>query len=116
MRPLLTVGGALLPLMLFAGCGANPSKSAACGGNNFDEVTLQPGCSAICVQEPCKVYFEMPAGDGTYLVRGLGVSIGEHPASQTVFLGSFWQGSHTIRVEGLDAPPAYLNVLGSSVF
>jgi len=98
---------------LLTGCGANPNRSAACGGNNFDEVTLEPGCSTICAQEPCKVYFRMPAGEGNYLVRGRAVDIGEYPAGQTAFFGSFWQGFHKFTVEGADVPPAYLTVGGS---
>ena len=99
-------------LPLIAGCGPNLARSTACGGNNFQEVNLQPGCSTICAQEPCKVYFKMPAGEGSFLVRGTAVDIGEYPAGQTVFLGSFWRGSHRFTVEGTDAPPAYLFVSG----
>lgn len=98
--------------LLLAACGSNP-VARSCGGNNFDEIQLAPGCSAICAQEPCKVYFAMPAGEGDYEVRGRGVSIGRYPAGETVFLGSFWQGSHRLTVEGTDAPPAYLHVGGS---
>jgi len=104
----------LLALPWLAGCGGNPSRSTACGGNNFDEVTLQPGCSTICAEEPCKVRFSMPPGEGRYLVRGRGVDIGEYPAGETVFLGSFWRGSHRFTVEGLDVPPAYLSVGGGA--
>jgi hypothetical protein len=97
---------------LLAGCGAGFSRSTACGGNNFEGVELVPGCSAICAQEPCKVWFVMPEGAGSYPVRGKAVAIGEYPAGQTVFLGSFWRGSHQFVVEGMDAPPAYLFVSG----
>ena len=100
--------------VLLAGCGSNMSKSTACGGNNFDEVTLQPGCSTICAQEPCKVMFRMPSGDGKYLVRGTAVDIGEYPAGETVFLGSFWRGSHRFTVEGTDADPAWLHIGGGN--
>ena len=100
-------------LPLLAGCGPNLARSTACSGNNFDEVNLQPGCSTICAQEPCKVWFRMPPGEGDYLVRDTAANIGEFPAGQTVFLGSFWQGGHRITVVGSDAPPAYLHVGGS---
>ena len=95
-----------------AGCGAGATKSTACGGNNFEEVTLQPGCSTICMAEPCAVYFRMPPGDGSFLVRGYGVNIGTFPAGQTAFLGSFFTGSHIFVVEGANVPPAHLTVLG----
>ena len=104
---LLTISAALI-----TGCKGNPSKSTACGGTNFDEVRLQPGCSTICAQEPCRVYFDMPAGEGSYVVRGRAVTIGEYPAGKTVFFGSFWEGFHRFTVEGTDAPPAYLSVGG----
>jgi hypothetical protein len=104
--------GALFAAPLLAGCGANFTRSTACDGNNFDRVTLQPGCSATCTQEPCSVYFRMPAGQGKLLVRGRAVDIGEYPAGETAFLGSFWHGSHIFTVEGVDVPPAYLTVGG----
>lgn len=94
------------------GCMGNESRSvsSACSGNNFEEVTLQPACYTSCAQEPCKVNFRMPPGDGNFLVRGRGVTIGEYPAGQTVFLGSFWCGTHEFIVEGANVPPAYLGV------
>lgn len=112
-RTRLAIGAILLcALPLLGGCGVNYARSTACGGNNFDQVNLKPGCSAICAQEPCKVFFAMPEGTGSYLVRGQAADIGEYPAGQTVFLGSFWRGSHRFTVEGTDAPPAYLFVSG----
>lgn len=98
---------------LLGGCGTNPVATGVCRGSNFDEVQMAPGCSTVCAEEPCKVFFAMPAGEGEYEVRGRGVSIGRYPAGKTVFLGSFWHGSHRITVEGTDAPPAYLYIGGS---
>ncbi len=112
MRPFLR----LFPLCLAAsvqfGCSAAPTMSTACGGNNFEEVSLQPGCSTICMAEPCKVNFRMPPGDGEYLVRNYGVEIGTYPAGETVFLGGFFTGGYQFKVEGAAVPPAYLTVLG----
>ena len=97
---------------LLAGCGSGATRSTACGGNNFEEVLLEPGCSTICMAEPCAVRFRMPPGNGSFLVRGYGVDIGTYPAGQTVFLGSFFTGGHIFVVEGASVPPAYLTVLG----
>jgi hypothetical protein len=109
---LTALATALVLATLLAGCGAGATKSTACAGNNFEEVTLQPGCSTICMAEPCAVYFRMPPGDGSFLVRGYGVDIGTYPAGQTAFLGSFFTGGHTFVVEGANVPPAHLTVLG----
>jgi len=104
----------LVAIPLLAGCSLDLARSTACDGNNFDKVTLQPGCSTMCAQEPCSVYFHMPGGEGELLVRGRAFDIGEYPAGQTVFLGSYWHGSHVFTVEGVDVPPAYLSVGGGA--
>lgn len=103
---------AIICFTSITGCGGNEARSAstACGGNNFDEVTLQPACYTNCAQEPCRVNFRMPPGDGNFLIRGRGVTIGEYPAGQTVFLGSFWCGTHKFTVVGANVPSAYLGV------
>ncbi|MEN8176166.1 MAG: hypothetical protein ABFS23_10410 [Pseudomonadota bacterium] len=98
--------------LVLAGCGNIQSEGHACGGNNFDTVTLRPGCSTICFSEPCKVNFVMPAGKGDLVLRDGNISLGAYPAGQTVFVGSLWLGSHVITVEGTDAEPAYLSVGG----
>ena len=117
-RPFLRsgpAGAALLACSLFiAGCVSNPTPGTACDGNNFDQVMLQPGCSTICFQEPCRVFFRMPPGKGSYLVRGSAMEIGEYPAGETVYLGSFWKGGHRITVEGANAPTTWLWVSGGS--
>jgi hypothetical protein len=112
VRNVLYILAALCASTLLAGCGTDLARSTACDGNNFDEVTLQPGCSTLCTQEPCSVYFRMPPGEGDFLVRGRAFDIGQYPAGETVFLGSYWHGSHIFTVEGVDVPPAYLTVGG----
>jgi len=102
----------LLVTVIVAGCISDP-RVTACDGTNFNEVTLQPGCSTLCAEEPCKLYFRMPAGDGAYMVREGAVEIGRFPAGRTVFLGTFWQGWHEFTVEGSDSPPARVRIPGS---
>jgi hypothetical protein len=99
----------VMPLSGFAG-ERTRDASQACSDNNFDEVRLQPGCATICYEQPCKVYFRMPAGRGLYRVRGRGVVIGDYPAGRTVLLGDFWQGNHVLHIEGANVAPAYLYV------
>ena len=102
---------------LLVGACSSPAykQSRACDGNNFGRVNLEPGCSAVCTDEPCAVHFQMPPGEGEYLVRTPGVRIGEYPAGEKVFLGAFWVGTYVFTVEGTEAPPAYLNVVTTSI-
>ncbi len=79
----------------------------------WGEITLAPGDTGSCSSNPCRVYFEMPPGEGTYKVTGTGFTIGEYPAGQRVMIGSFFE-STAIRVEGASVPPTYLYVPGTS--
>ena len=101
----------IFPLSTYA-AGYGKYSSKACSGNNFEEVTLQPGCSTTCYEEPCKVYFRMPRGKGKYRVYGRGVVIGDYPAGRKVFLGSFWLGNHTFRIPDANVPDTLLFVGG----
>jgi hypothetical protein len=80
---------------------------------DWGEITLRPGDTGSCTSNPCRVYFEMPPGDGTYRVTGTGFTIGEYPAGETVTIGSFFESS-AIKVEGAGVPPAYIYVPGTS--
>jgi hypothetical protein len=87
------------------------------GETHWDEVTLRPGQSAYCDNAPCRVYFAMPPGAGKYVVTAYGYgSLGEYPAGQTVFLGSFWEGRYWFRAQGTDARPAWLWVGSAGTF
>lgn len=112
MRVFLSVIALGLAAVLQTGCSTSTTLSTACGGNNFEEVTLKPGCSTICMAEPCKVFFQMPPGESDYLVRGYGTDIGTYPAGEMVFLGSYWTGNHIFKVEGASVPIARVTVLG----
>jgi hypothetical protein len=86
---------ALLLLSLLAGCsGQSAVKQASCDRRNFDEVMLQPGCSGYCAQQPCAVNFRLPDGEATYRVTDGHFVLGEGSGGETLFLGSFWLGSH----------------------
>lgn len=106
--------GLCLLLTLLAGCtgGERIDSKSACVKGNFEKVTLCPGASAGCATNPCNLSFQMPAGEGKYQVTSNNLDLGTFPAGQTVDLGSFWEGSHTIEVQGSDAPPAYFRVVG----
>jgi len=76
---------------------------------DWGEITLSPGDTGSCISNPCRVFFRMPPGDGTYKVTGTGFTFDEYPAGQKVMIGSFFENS-AIRVEGAGVPPAYIYV------
>jgi hypothetical protein len=104
IAPLLCAAGFLL------GCQSTGRHVSAWG-----EITLAPGDTGTCTSNPCRVFFEMPPGDGNYRVdAGPGqIRIGEFPAGETVSLGSFFE-SGSIKLPGANVPPAYIYVPESS--
>jgi hypothetical protein len=107
--PYLGISAALiLVLVLFSGC-----TSSARYVSDWGEITLAPGDTGTCSSNPCRVFFAMPAGTGTYTVTGTGFTIGEYPAGQTVSLGSFFESS-AIKVEGAAVPNTYIYVPGTA--
>ncbi|MBK5931238.1 hypothetical protein [Halochromatium salexigens] len=94
---------ALLPLLL---------ASCATTGNlvsDWGEITLAPGDTGVCHSNPCRVFFKMPPGAGTYALRGSAFPIGEYPAGNTAMIGSFFESS-VIEIVGTDLPKTYLTV------
>jgi hypothetical protein len=87
-------------------------SSIASGTNNFGEITLEAGSSGTCISSPCKVYFVMPPGSGSYVVLANNMKVGSYPAGETVSLGGFWAGFTTFKVVGSDVGPTKLNVVG----
>lgn len=83
-----------------------------CSGTNFNKVTLVPGCSTVCYEEPCKVYFWMPKGRGKYPVLRDNVFLGYYPAGRRVYLGQFPRGMHQIHLPQMQVPSSYLSVGG----
>ena len=103
-------GPALLAisLLLLQGCAATGRQVT-----DWGEIRLSPGDTGSCNSTPCRVFFEMPPGSGTYEVTGTGFPIGEYPAGETVSLGSFFESS-AIKVEGAGVPVTYIHVPGDS--
>ena len=113
-HPAITAVWAGAVVTALAGCASTGEPVAACSGNNFDEVTLRAGCSTICAQEPCRVFFAMPDGTGTLSVRESTRKLGDYAAGEEAFLGSFYTGLYVFAVESPGAPPAYLAVGSTS--
>jgi hypothetical protein len=100
-----------LPLLL-AGCVTTGQHVT-----DWGEITLAPGDTGVCHSNPCRVFFEMPPGEGNqeghYALRGTGFPIGEYPAGKTAMIGSFFESS-VIEVVGADVPKTYLYVPNTS--
>jgi hypothetical protein len=88
------------------------SSSIASGTNNFGEITLEAGSSGTCISSPCKVYFVMPPGSGSFEVLANNMKVGSFPAGATVSLGGYWTGVTRFKVVGSDADLTILNVIG----
>jgi len=99
------VGLALLAsAALLAACATTGNHVASWG-----EITLAPGDTGSCSSCPCAVYFEMPPGDGDYLVTLNQIADRRYPAGRKVMLGGFFE-SRSIRVPEADVPPAYVYI------
>jgi hypothetical protein len=98
---LLPAAAAVLALTACSGLTRNPSGAIS--------VTVKPGDTGTCATAPCQVYFEMPAGNGNYRVRGIAFDYGTYPAGKTVNLGGFYQPI-VIKVIGVDVPKAYVYI------
>jgi hypothetical protein len=97
-----------LSAAIIAGCASTGKHVTGWG-----EITLAPGDTGTCSSNPCRVFFEMPPGQGAYELVGTGFTIGEYPAGKTAMIGSFFE-STAIKVEGTGLPNAYLYVPGTS--
>lgn len=103
-QPLLAV---LLCLALTA-----PALAGQCSRTNFNEVTLAPGCSLVCYSEPCRVYYRLPPGKGSFMLSGGGITWGRYQAGRTARLGHLYRGSYIFQLEGSGYAPAWLHVNG----
>jgi hypothetical protein len=92
-----------LPLLMSACASTGPHVTG------WDEVTVAPGVTGTCESNPCRVFFKMPKGSGSYKVTGNGMTYGTYPAGQKVSLGSFF-ASNTIKVPDAGVPDAYVYV------
>jgi hypothetical protein len=91
---------------------------AACAGtgqqvSGWGEITVAAGDTGSCSSNPCRVYFQMPPGEGSYPVTIAHIAAGEYPAGSMADLGSFYE-SRAVRVMGVDVPPTYVYVPESS--
>ena len=77
----------------------------------WGEITLAPGDTGTCLSTPCRVYFQMPPGEGKYLVTANEVKVGDFPAGQTVMLGGFFE-TNAIKLPGTQVPPTYVYIYG----
>jgi len=80
---------------------------------SWGEITLAPGDTGTCQSNPCRVFFEMPPGEGTYTVTANQVKVGDFPAGKTVSLGSFFE-SNAIKLPGTKVPATYVYIPGTS--
>jgi hypothetical protein len=104
--------------VLLAGC-ATPqgdgTTGAVCDRRNFDEVTLQPGCTGYCASQPCAISFRLPESGGPFDIHNRSFLAGTGNNGETVHLGGYWLGSYifkTTNAAGESLAPAYLTVSG----
>jgi hypothetical protein len=100
-------------LLLAAVSGVTACATSGRHVSAWGEITLAPGDTGVCHSSPCRVFFRMPDGEGSYRVRGQAVDIGEYPAGKTVSLGSYFE-SDVIKLPGAGVPPAYIYVPSTS--
>jgi len=108
MKRTSTASVLTLAHLLLAGCATTGNYVT-----DWGEITLAPGDTGICHSNPCRVFFEMPPGDGNYTLRGDAFLIGEYPAGKTAMIGSFFE-SNVIQVVDAGVPKTYLYVPRSS--
>jgi len=105
---ILTLACLMGAIALLSGC--------ATTGNfvtDWGEITLSPGDTGSCQSNPCRVFFRMPPGTGSYLVTANEIKVGDFPAGKTVSLGSFFE-SNAIKLPGTTFPPTYIYIPASS--
>lgn len=72
-------------------------------------VKVKPGDTGTCAISPCRVLFEMPAGNQAFQVLGNQVDFGRYPAGKTVNLGNFYEPI-AIEVVGAKVPKTYVYI------
>ena len=77
--------------------------------SDWGEITLAPGDTGNCWSNPCRVYIEMPSGEGPLVVTANEIGLGSFPAGQKVAIGSFFE-SNAIKFPGAGVPPAYVYI------
>jgi hypothetical protein len=109
----------LATFAMLAGCASQPGDTgeskAGCDRRNYDEVTLQPGCTGYCTNQPCAISFRLPQSGGPFEIHNRAFMAGTGNNGETVYLGGYWLGSYifkTTNAAGEELAPAYLTVSG----
>jgi hypothetical protein len=109
----------LATVAMLAGCASQPGDDTgtgtACDRRNYDEVTLQPGCTGYCSTQPCAISFRLPESGGPFEIHNRSFMAGTGNNGETVYLGGYWLGSYIFRTEnaaGETLATAYLTVSG----
>jgi hypothetical protein len=77
--------------------------------SGWGEIDLAPGDTGNCWSNPCRVYLQMPSGQGSMVVTANEVSLGTFPPGERVAIGSFFE-SNAIKIPGAGVPPAYVYI------
>lgn len=101
-------------MLFIAACGGPDSINS--GSNNAGRVILNVGDSASCyAASSCKVYMNMPAGSGSYVVKQSGPNgnwtAGTFKAGEQAYLGEFYAGRTELTIEGKDFPSTWVSVI-----
>ncbi len=78
----------------------------------WGEITLAAGDTGTCQSNPCRLFFKMPPGEGTFRITANEIKLGDYPAGKTVSLGSFYESS-AIKLPGTKVPDTYIYVPGT---
>lgn len=102
IRSIALPAAATATLLVLGGCGE--IKRSPSGAMS---VTVAPGETGTCAISPCRIFLEMPPGEGEYRVTGNQVDFGSYPAGKTVNLGDFYE-PQAIEIVGAGVPKAYV--------
>lgn len=111
-RQLLSYAGRLAlisSLCLLIAAGLSSCKEVKGFPTGAITITVKPGDTGNCAISPCRVLFEMPAGDEDFQVLGNTIDFGRYPAGKTVNLGNFYEPI-AIEVVGAQVPKTYVYI------
>lgn len=118
LKKLLAVSLGTGFMCLIAACGGPDNINS--GSNNAGRVIVNVGDSATCyAADSCKVYMNMPAGSGSYVVKQSGPNgnwtAGTFAAGeQEVLLGDFYSGRTELTIEGMEFPSTWISVISDN--
>jgi SanA protein len=113
-RPLKATSNALNLALACSLCLASAPLLSGCSqSERFPSgaitITVKPGDTGTCAISPCRVLFEMPAGEGGYQVLGNQVDLGQYPTGKIVDLGDFYEPI-AIEVVDADVPKSHVYI------